>query len=254
MQGGFQATIAETLGEFQSRDGLEFAGFHLRTCMTMVDECVRQDPVSGQSGSMEQDLAEVFGGLCCSLASRRVVRTLFFTKGWPLRLMGLLGPPDLRQSTVREFHRDWEAWRALAASPVQDSATKELLRRSSFNDTSTQQFVQAICGGVVVCWPLRVVSAAFARLYERLCVAPSATRESSAQMTSNLPCASQSVKQRGERSGAICLVDIASQTPLGFKVGVLRCGADERADDVGRVWRGSRVLRSLMGRSVWRGG
>lgn len=99
---------------------------------------------------MEQDLAEVFGGLCCSLASRRVVRTLFFTKGWPLRLVGLLGPPEMRHRTVQEFHVDWQAWKALLTDPAQDAATRELLRRSPFGDTATQQFVQALCG-VCVC-------------------------------------------------------------------------------------------------------
>lgn len=155
LQGSYQAAVAETLGELQSVASLEFVGFGMRLGLGGFDEGVQLDPLSFQEGGMEQDLAEVFGSLCCTLAARRVVRTAFFTRGWPLRFVGLLGPADMRRHILAEFRRDWEAWQALRDFPEKDVAMQGLLDRSSFNDTATNNLCwHLLCAcRSVLSWP-----------------------------------------------------------------------------------------------------
>lgn len=65
----------------------------------------------------DDDLAACLGGLCLGLAGRRLSRVSFLLRGWPLRLVGVLGDAGLRAQVVEEFQLDHRAYMALKSQP-----------------------------------------------------------------------------------------------------------------------------------------
>lgn len=86
----------------------------------------------------------IFGDLTLSLVSRRWSRCLFMLRGWPFRMVGVLGDEALRTATIAEFKAGYEA--SLGLYAAQDTAaTKAMLHRSRFADAAVEQWVQAWC-------------------------------------------------------------------------------------------------------------
>lgn len=57
----------------------------------------------------------------------------FLLRGWPLRLVGVLGDAGLRAQVVEEFQLDHRAYMALKSQPPRRSVLN-FIRRSCFSD------------------------------------------------------------------------------------------------------------------------
>lgn len=65
-------------------------------------------------------------------------------------MVGVAGSEKLRDTTLAEFAKDLEAWRAVKRAPPATS-TDRLLTRSCFNDVAVQQWVEAVFVPVCCC-------------------------------------------------------------------------------------------------------
>lgn len=141
--GAFMAVVKETCQQLLDRPSLEFVGFDLRNFSSNRDLSA---PVAEDSLRTAQDSAHLFGELSLSLVAKRMVRSMFLLRRWPLRLSGLQGDEPLRSQIAAEFRADFEAWEALLQQPA-TAATRALLARSCFNDVVTKQFCSVFrCG------------------------------------------------------------------------------------------------------------
>jgi hypothetical protein len=89
-----------------------------------------------------QDVADILGGYSLALAARRWCRSLWFLRGWPCRMAGVMSDTGLKNEVLQDFKADLAAYRAMEAMPHKSVAIKSLLRRTCFNDVSVKQFVQ----------------------------------------------------------------------------------------------------------------
>jgi hypothetical protein len=134
LDGGFWKHVRDIMSKLRSRDLLEDIGFELS--LRVMDNL---------AALLESELAEVFGDFALCLGSKRVVRCLWFLRGWPSRMVGVLGTEQLAMSTMGAFKDDLEAWEALASAPEPSKAMQNVLKRSVFNETSVQQYVEVAC-------------------------------------------------------------------------------------------------------------
>lgn len=89
----------------------------------------------------EQELADTFGSFSLVLAGRRVVRHLYFLRGWPHRMLGVLAEGHFADETLGLFKKDLEAYRALCEVP-EAKVLQRLKLRTPFNGISVDQSVQ----------------------------------------------------------------------------------------------------------------
>lgn len=81
-----------------------------------------------------------------------MARHLWFIRGWPSRMVGLLGDGPLATSTMEAFNLDLGAHQAMCALPQPTKAIKNLIRRSCFNHASVRQYIKVGFFGVCGCW------------------------------------------------------------------------------------------------------
>ena len=139
--GGYMQHVQDILWQLQRREALQAIG--LTTASRDCELLSNDDLVS------EDTAADMFGTMCWVFATKRVVRTLWFTRGWPLRFLAAL-QPEWRQRALDDFRADFRAFqytRDLMADPAHQTAKGvKLVERSVFHDTSVQQFVEAWVG------------------------------------------------------------------------------------------------------------
>jgi hypothetical protein len=83
----------------------------------------------------------LLGDATMSMASRRLCRCLWATRGWPVRLIGLI--TDKKQPILDGFKNDYEAYSFVSAMDDKTIAVTDRLRRSVFLDVAVQQYVEA---------------------------------------------------------------------------------------------------------------
>eukprot|EP00969_Alexandrium_andersonii_P225742 9969303-Alexandrium_andersonii.AAC.1 len=66
------------------------------------------------------------GELALALAGARVCRCLWMVRGWPTRMVGVLGDDALCSATLSSFRADLEAWQALEQIEDPDSMLSSL--------------------------------------------------------------------------------------------------------------------------------
>lgn len=93
----------------------------------------------------EEGLAELYGEAVLSLISARGCRLLWFTRGWPLRLVCLLKGGDLAQQTLASLKTDIEAFQALVAYRNKDASLQALEKRSLFQHACMRQYMEVAC-------------------------------------------------------------------------------------------------------------
>ena len=86
----------------------------------------------------EDDIADKFGMACIIFATKRIVRTAWLLRGWPVYCLGYCCNEPLASATANRFHEDLTALQALAMVPKekQSAAMQTVLRRTCFLDTS----------------------------------------------------------------------------------------------------------------------
>lgn len=136
LSGWFGQTVRQILAQLSDAGALEFVGFSFGSALN-------HHPSAGEVLEADE-LAAVFGGLSLALAGRRWARCLFMLRGWPFRLVAVLGGDELRSDTIAEFRQDYLAYRALMDAPGKTAAMTALLRRSCFGDIAVEQWVQAL--------------------------------------------------------------------------------------------------------------
>jgi hypothetical protein len=85
----------------------------------------------------QDDLAALLGDATISMATRRLCRCLWATRGWPVRLVGLI--TDNKQPILDDFKYDFDAFSHVNAMDDKTTAVKHRLHRSVFNDMAVQQ-------------------------------------------------------------------------------------------------------------------
>jgi hypothetical protein len=90
----------------------------------------------------DQEIANVLGEFALALATRRVVRCLWFLRAWPCRMVGLLGNEAFATRTMTEFRLDLEAYRAMCALPDQTKPIKRVIGRSCFANAAVRQYTE----------------------------------------------------------------------------------------------------------------
>lgn len=128
--GGFYSHVTGILAQLQDPDVLQRVGL----CVPGTSE------VDEAQVNSELWLAHLFGAFAMRLASRRIIRCLWFLVGWPMRFVGLLGPEPLRRSTMLQFKADLDAYKALSSIENPPASVRKYLKRSVFLEATVQQF------------------------------------------------------------------------------------------------------------------
>lgn len=94
----------------------------------------------------EQDeIADLFGELCLVYAGRRMARCLFLVHGYPARMAGLAGGPELQAKTMSAFRRDYKEFQMINGLAQKSAAVRRLENRSPFHDVGVRQYMEAGC-------------------------------------------------------------------------------------------------------------
>lgn len=131
--GGFLHYISGIAQTLSSEEDLEYIGFQLplgpsaQAEATEYGEFMREDP-----------FAQRHAWLTFSLMGLRLKRTLFFIRGWPSRLIGLLGTPEEAEETLKLFLEDGERFDRLVANDNRHAGVKDIVDRSCFHSPVVQ--------------------------------------------------------------------------------------------------------------------
>jgi hypothetical protein len=92
----------------------------------------------------EDQMADLIGTGSLQFGTKRLVRNLYWLRGWPYRMVELAGDANAHnaQETLASFKRDLTAFRSLEAEPSHTVCQSHVLKRSIFKHTSVQQFVE----------------------------------------------------------------------------------------------------------------
>jgi hypothetical protein len=136
VSGGYLQHVVETLLQPSRRQVLLDCGIDCPSKFTL-------DPGDTESLYIlkQDDLAALLGDATMSMASRRLCRCLWATRGWPVRLIGLI--TDKKQPILDDFKNDYEAYSFVSAMDDKTTAVTDRLRRSVFLDVAVQQYVEA---------------------------------------------------------------------------------------------------------------
>lgn len=136
LKGGFDGHIVKILQVLTTPSLLEFCRLSLR-------------PPAGRNVAdenlilVENDFAENLGACALSLASNRLQRHIWFWRGWPCRMVGVLGDEALAGVTLNAFLKDCDAFTALRDHGGQTLAMQAVAKRSVFHDTNVKQYTEA---------------------------------------------------------------------------------------------------------------
>lgn len=137
---GFMGHVVEILGRSSDVAALQACGLTLDVNLA---PSARNGALTNNLTAEMEDLADLFGELAMCMGSRRIARCSFLVRGWPLRLAGLCGSPELQHTTVSAFERDHKNFQVLANRGQKSKGMVQLEKRSAFTDVSVRQFVQA---------------------------------------------------------------------------------------------------------------
>ena len=143
LQGAYMKHTTDILGLLSKPSALEECGFELPEAPFKAGSRVPSGTEDHAPFLKQDQMADLMGDFALSLACSRVVRGLHLLRGWPFRMAALSGPRQLVDATVQDFKADFEAFLQLQVHDNPTKAMLDILARSSFNQISVWQYVEA---------------------------------------------------------------------------------------------------------------
>lgn len=140
MGGEFFTHVHEIFGRLEDVGSLE----RCRILAPLPDADITEHNDHVMEVTKQDELAFLLGRCTTSLASSRVVRTLWAVGGWPTRFVGLLGSADQAQVVADAFKDDLESFRAFERQAEKTAAVQRLLQRTVFRQMPVRQFVEVV--------------------------------------------------------------------------------------------------------------
>lgn len=137
VDGGIMSHVGEVLSQTGNHTDLTFVGLALDPlCRKNFDD---------HDISREDDIADKFGLACLIFATKRTVRMLWLSRGWPVHSVAYACDGQRAADAAALFREDLEAYLALRDLPAdqQSKAVREVLRRSAFLEASVLQCQEA---------------------------------------------------------------------------------------------------------------
>lgn len=175
------ANAADVLQKMSRPQSFEYCCIAMPLERTMVGE--RNE--AAVEVTYQDQLSQLLGRCCLSLAAKRVSRTLWATRGWLVRFAAMLASENQRRQTADAFSHELRAFRAMESSADSSDAVQKLLNRAVFTHVAVQQFVKVV-GRVCVVLVARGLAASLNRI-----------RMSHTQTTLGQSCAMDSSGGRG---------------------------------------------------------
>lgn len=137
LDGGYMTHVGDILSQLGKHESLSYLGLTLS-----VDDARRMPP---DDIARDDDVSDKYAMACLVFASRRLVRNIWFIRGWPVHAMAYCCGGNRADRTAKLFEADYTAYQELKnlAEGQQSIAAKQVLRRSCFLEASVEQTLQA---------------------------------------------------------------------------------------------------------------